>query len=149
MAPTTIVCFLAALAVPRAGAMQQHLHRHEQSIQAGDNNTFGLSWCPCVGIAGFGANVTVTIDDTKYPYLYTTDLGSSCQAWDAGKYPGSCDGGWANSEDWCSQKWCYVDPDNCKISSGPYESYYLPDATYHGKSLYYSYVTCNGTNTYN
>eukprot|EP00928_Gymnodinium_smaydae_P057635 TRINITY_DN40855_c0_g1_i1.p1 TRINITY_DN40855_c0_g1~~TRINITY_DN40855_c0_g1_i1.p1 ORF type:complete len:508 (+),score=72.16 TRINITY_DN40855_c0_g1_i1:56-1579(+) len=41
---------------------------------------------------------------------------------------------------WCSEKWCYVDPDNCDVRTA--KSYIFPD-----KDLYYSYETC-GTGNY-
>lgn len=134
---------LLALAASPSNALQHH-SPHVAIHSTSD--TYGSSKCRCVGVEGLSGNTTVTIDDKKIDGLYPNDLGSSCAAWDEGKYPGSCD--IDTPEDWCSQPWCYVDVDNCVVDSGPYESYYLPDGGYHGGSLYYSYLTCDGTNTY-
>jgi len=41
---------------------------------------------------------------------------------------------------WCSQHWCYIDPNNC-------ESIYSPSYVFPGRTLYYSYETC-GSNNY-
>jgi hypothetical protein len=73
---------------------------------------------------------------------YPADLGSHCEAWDEHVTPG-CPGA-----SWCSEKWCYVDPCNCNIDPLPKQSDYLGDAEYQGHSIYFSYVTCGGTDSY-
>jgi len=111
------------------------------------DETFGKQLCPCVGVNGLAGTTTVTIGNTKYPNLYPSDIGSACSAWDAGKYPGSCDGGTPAS--WCSNAWCYVDPCACDIGTNPSTSDYLAGATYESKQIFYSYATCGTDNTYN
>jgi len=123
-----------------AEALQQH------AVQVVGNGTkYGTS-CPCIGIEGLTGNTAVVVDNTTYPDRYPAEIGSRCEAWDEGKYPGSCDGN--NSADWCSQAWCYVDVDNCELEDGPYETHYLPYGQFRGHELYYSYLTCGSTNSY-
>jgi len=113
-----------------------------------DADKYGLESCPCVGIDGLEGFTDVYIGKTLSG-LYPADIGASCQAWDEGKYPGSCDGN--SSADWCSSAWCYVDNSSCTLpanSSGPYSSGYLPNGSFSGKPLFYSYVTCSTVNTY-
>jgi hypothetical protein len=111
-----------------------------------DEDKFGTEACPCVGIDGLKGSTDVIIGGTTYPDLYPADLGSSCEAWDDDKYPGSCDG--SAKADWCGKSWCYVNPNNCVVDSGPFKSTYIPHGEFQGSELYYSYVTCKSENTY-
>lgn len=114
-----------------------------------DAAKFGLSDCPCVGIDGVTGNTDVVIGGKIFPGKYPADIGSGCAAWDEGLYPGSCNS--SSPALWCSQKWCYVDKDNCVLpqgQKGPFSTDYLPGAKFQGKGLYYSYVTCGATNSY-
>ncbi|CAE7632094.1 GST1 [Symbiodinium necroappetens] len=46
---------------------------------------------------------------------------------------------------WCAEPYCFVDPCNCDLDVPPtLANSYLPDASYQGKGLWYSYVTCGG-----
>jgi len=92
--------------------------------------------CPCLtshpqGITpnsnGF---LDVTIGGTIYPY--SADYGTGCRAHD-NNYPPSCQG--TNRESWCTQQWCYVDPQDCNVAKTV--SSYFP-----GIDAYYSYVPC-------
>jgi len=143
MSTNAIFALSAVLAAPQTAALQQHVPHTSIMSQPGG---FGSDTCQCVGISGLGGNTTVTLDGTAVPDLYPTDLGSSCLAWDEGKFPGMCNT--STPEDWCSQPWCYVDFGNCVVETGPYESSYYTNGAFRGNSLYYSYVTCEGTNTY-
>lgn len=61
------------------------------------------------------------------------------QAWDDSLHP-MCHGKFPPK--WCKQRWCYVDPCSCNLKAPPKVTMYLPEATFTGKSLYYSYETC-------
>jgi len=108
---------------------------------------YGDPKCPCVGVAVSGIT-TVKIGNASYKGLYPAEIGSSCRDWDQGRYPGSCTGP-DDPLDWCENSWCYVDPCNCEIDKPTTPSDYLPDATYEGKQIHFSYATCGHNNTYN
>jgi len=107
---------------------------------------YGSKKCPCVGFDNVDGKTTVTIDkDTSADY--PADLGARCEAWDNKRHPHSCtaeDQDPGKGKGWCAQQWCYVDPCNCDIPVLPKTSAYLPDSTYQGKPVYYSYATCGG-----
>merc|ERR1719181_1574049 len=79
--------------------------------------------------------------------MYPSGVGSSCDAWDYNSHPDCAITGGVKP-DWCSQKWCYVDPCSCDLNSPPVTSAMLVGASYQGKPMYYSYATCGGTDTY-
>jgi len=72
----------------------------------------------------------VTIGGTIYPY--SADYGIGCRAHD-NNYPPLCQG--TNRQSWCTQQWCYVDPQDCNVAKTV--SSYFP-----GIDAYYSYVPC-------
>jgi len=108
---------------------------------------YGDPKCPCIGFDGLEGEVSVAIDGKNVQY--PADLAASCSAWDDGRHPLCLDGqkpGKGNG--WCAQSWCYVDICECDLPVLPKTSGYLPHATYMAKPLYFSYMTCGGTNTY-
>lgn len=100
--------------------------------------SYGLAECPCVGI-DWPKGEAVVLNLSSTAATYPMGIGSSCQAWDAGRHP-SCTG--SNPPSWCADAWCFVDACKCNISSIPKTSSYLPNSTYQGRTLYYSYATC-------
>jgi hypothetical protein len=115
---------------------------------------YGNAGCPCVGVEGLTGNTTVTINNTQYTNLYPTEIGSKCQAWDEGRFPDFCDNSdVATNKEWCAQSWCYVDPCNCDVDAmggkHPYMSRLFDGAVYEGKRIFYSYATCEDTESYN
>jgi len=108
--------------------------------------TYGNPKCPCVGFDNVNGVTKVAIDrDTQADY--PADLGARCDAWDNDRHPHSCveeDQKPGAGKGWCAQQWCYVDPCNCDIPVLPKTSAYLPDSTFQGKPVYYSYATCGG-----
>eukprot|EP00928_Gymnodinium_smaydae_P044766 TRINITY_DN2987_c0_g1_i1.p1 TRINITY_DN2987_c0_g1~~TRINITY_DN2987_c0_g1_i1.p1 ORF type:complete len:370 (+),score=46.95 TRINITY_DN2987_c0_g1_i1:64-1110(+) len=109
-----------------------------------DSDVWGNQDCPCIGVSnrtGF-SNANAEGSTVDYP----PGVGSHCKAWEQYvNYPG-CEGD--NPPSWCSTKWCYVDPCNCKLNDDPVISYSFPDAKYQGKSLFYSYSTCGGSDSW-
>jgi len=107
---------------------------------------FGDTRCPCIGFDNIeGETIVAFGDGTKASY--PADLGARCEAWDDGLSPACKEGaepGIGNG--WCAQKWCYVDSCNCDLPVLPKTSAYVPDATYRGKPVFYSYATCGGKN---
>ena len=88
-----------------------------------------------VGINGLG--------EFDYPVGYGI---GTCSQHDRHLAP-SCDG--INPPSWCSNNWCYVDPDNCKAglegtNEGGYDWSRTPDL----EIPPYSYETCGFANTY-
>jgi len=113
------------------------------------SSKYGITGCECVAIEGISGTTAVLVEGASYPDRYSMDTGSSCQAWDADRYPKECDNSGPSNSDWCSQSWCWVDHEKCTTVKFPSESQYMPHLTYHGKPLHYSYETCGGTNTFN
>lgn len=104
----------------------------------------GSAGCRCVGfddVAG-DVDVRIQVENTESLIKYPAEVGGSCKAWDKNRHP-LCKSG-DKSLPFCEQRWCYVDPCSCKLSEPPKVTMYLPDATFTGKSLYYSYATCRG-----
>lgn len=110
--------------------------------------TLSLVWsqtansnCPCLNSgADFGVTGALTPGIGGKRYNYGSSYGfASCAAHDSGKAP-FCTG---TSEDpmFCSESWCYVDPELCSTGLPPAQSAYFKD-------LFYSYSTCGSENTF-
>jgi hypothetical protein len=104
---------------------------------------WGAANCRCVGIGPQPGSTNVSIKGEQVPF--PADVGATCTAWEKDNHP-ECDGD--KAPDWCSQKWCYVDPCSCKLPTPPKTSSYVPEANYQGKPVYYSYATCGGKDSY-
>lgn len=98
------------------------------------NPKFGTHGCACIGFHDISGETTLTIKGAKT--AYPADLGSYCHTWDDGHHPECPDG------KFCKDKWCYVDPKECRLPTVPKVSAYMPDAKYQGLPIYYSYATC-------
>jgi len=112
-----------------------------------DTDVWGSNDCQCVGITNrTGFSIARAGADGENPVHYPPGVGSWCNAWEQYvDYPG-CTGD--NPPDWCSQKWCYVDPCQCNIADDPVITFSFPDAKYQGKALFYSYSTCGGSDSW-
>jgi len=107
---------------------------------------YGSADCPCIGVERVGAFVVkLTSGNSTFKTSYPASVGSSCSAWDRGRHP-ECKG--TSPPSWCTQQWCFVDGCNCKLTTPPKISSYMPNATFQGHQLYYSYATCGGTDTW-
>uniref|UniRef100_A0A7S1WJC4 Uncharacterized protein n=1 Tax=Alexandrium catenella TaxID=2925 RepID=A0A7S1WJC4_ALECA len=107
------------------------------------DNITGDDACECIGMSNMYGTVTAHINGSNYSY--PADLGTYCSDWDEDRHP-DCQG--SSQPDWCSQRWCYVDPCRCNIGTPPKVSTYLPKVTYRGKPLFYSYATCGQQDGY-
>lgn len=145
MALFATAAFSALFVVSPCGALQLESRK---TAAASWDVAYGDFACPCVGIVGLTGFTSVTIGVDTVVDMYPSDVGSSCDAWDDGRYPGLCIGNAYTDADWCSSKWCYVDPCNCNIATIPTPLDYLFGATYQGKRIFYSYATCASNNTY-
>mmetsp|Transcript_43449 Transcript_43449/g.81159 ORF Transcript_43449/g.81159 Transcript_43449/m.81159 type:complete len:278 (-) Transcript_43449:92-925(-) len=74
---------------------------------------------------------------------YPANLGSSCKAWDVSLYP-ACSAD--PPPDFCSAKWCFIDPCKCTIPVPPKKT--TQNYSWQGKQLYWSYATCGGADTF-
>jgi len=104
---------------------------------------YGKEGCKCVGIDVSKAVrpfPKIQVDDQANGVTasYPPELGTSCQAWDAGRHP-KCTGA-KDQPGFCMQSWCYVDP--CKCNAAFSASSYLPSWKYHKRPLHYSYEAC-------
>merc|ERR1719245_1736968 len=52
-----------------------------------------------------------------------------------------------SKQEWCSQKWCYVDPCECGLEVPPKISS-VQKVAFQGRPLYYSYATCGGVDSW-
>eukprot|EP00927_Polykrikos_kofoidii_P040841 TRINITY_DN34837_c0_g1_i2.p1 TRINITY_DN34837_c0_g1~~TRINITY_DN34837_c0_g1_i2.p1 ORF type:complete len:1865 (+),score=292.54 TRINITY_DN34837_c0_g1_i2:271-5595(+) len=116
-----------------------------------DPKNLGNPGCPCLGLAG-GGEITSRVVDLKAssqkrgpPVFarYLLQTGSSCDAWDGLLHPDCQVPPNDEKPAWCDQAWCFVDPCNCNAPGVTYQrSALFPDATYQGKALAFSYLTC-------
>jgi len=111
---------------------------------------FGSPRCRCVGLYNVPGTTDVHFDlaawgGAKEVVSYPGDVGTSCKAWDKDMHP-LCRS--SNPPDFCTAKWCYVDPCECDMLDIPKVSMYLPKASHSGKHLYYNYATCGSVDTF-
>lgn len=99
--------------------------------------SYGDNKCRCVGMDNLKGFYATQVNYHHVQYLAET--GASCEAWDNGKHPACQD---SVPPQWCSQKWCYVDPCSCNIDELPKAT--EAGITYQGNPAYWSYATCGG-----
>jgi hypothetical protein len=117
-----------------------------------DCQSFGAPGCRCVGAEYPGegdisvAAVLVSASGEAAagssgarPATFPASLGSRCKAWDNASHP-LCQAGRGGA--WCNKKWCFVDPGSCNVSTAPRATTYLPEASFRGRQLHYSFATC-------
>jgi len=104
----------------------------------------GTPGCRCIGFDNIPGSTDIRIG--KEVISYPAEIGGSCRTWDTDLHP-ECKKGQEN-EPWCQAKWCYVDPCECNLKQPPKVTMYLPEASFTGKSLYYSYETCGSPDTF-
>jgi len=97
--------------------------------------------CPCLTSHGNALDSYLDAEGDLYydGHLYPSDYGLSCKDHDADLAP------FCNTDDnpeFCSEQFCYVDPDDCSYPL-VYLSGYFPDS-----NLYYSYQTCGANGTF-
>jgi len=114
-----------------------------------DASIVGNEACRCIGVANSSGSVVATYPQGHLSIgaIYPSDVGSHCATWDLHSGP-DCVATGGPQPDYCSQQWCYVDPCSCGLDSPPTTSLMLPGATYHGKTLYFSYATCGGEDSF-
>jgi len=99
----------------------------------------GKDECKCIGINGEEGSVEFVISEAQV--AVPADTGTKCGAWDLTTNP-ACRGNTSRIPEWCTKRWCFVDPCSCPLATPPKTSSYLPHARLGGKSVYYSYDTC-------
>lgn len=104
----------------------------------------GATSCRCIGFDNIPGTTEITIGDKNVDY--PAEIGGSCKAWDWDVHP-LCQQGTA-SPPWCKARWCYVDPCSCSLDASPKVTMYLPESSFTGKALYYSYETCGAKDTF-
>mmetsp|Transcript_23094 Transcript_23094/g.65643 ORF Transcript_23094/g.65643 Transcript_23094/m.65643 type:complete len:343 (+) Transcript_23094:95-1123(+) len=132
------------IAAPAAAVSVDHVALRSKPVVA----HFGDTRCPCIGFDNIQGETLVSFGD-KTQAASPADLGARCEAWDDGRNPACKEGeepGIGNG--WCGQKWCYVDSCNCDLPVMPKVSTYVPDATYRGKPIFFSYATCGGKDSW-
>lgn len=137
-------------AVYQPGALYQTLPLYYSYSTCGATDTWtvgapdvGQQGCRCIGLDGMPGVMDVKIDGSTVQY--PAEMGGTCQAWDAVNHP-TCMG--PDKADWCTKKWCYVDPCACNAAAPPKSAQFLGDATFQGRNVFWSYATCGETDTY-
>lgn len=100
---------------------------------------YGDMQCPCMAIVNVDgyANMSLPGADAEVDVAtYPADFGSTCQAWDVGRWEDPDKGPQSYGK-----KWCFVDPCTCSLPSSPPDGY-LPSATVNGRPVHVSYATC-------
>jgi len=97
----------------------------------------------CIGIDQTEGEALATISGKTVPY--PSDVGAHCGDWDFGTHP-LCKG--SSPPEWCTKKWCYIDPCQCDISAIPKTMSYFPSALYKNKPVFWSYETCGNADIY-
>mmetsp|Transcript_97725 Transcript_97725/g.309894 ORF Transcript_97725/g.309894 Transcript_97725/m.309894 type:complete len:467 (-) Transcript_97725:323-1723(-) len=120
-----------------------------------DSLTWGRTECQCVGfteLSGFAVahapqsgNGTDEAASTL-DFNLSASVGSTCKAWDDGAHP-ACQGS-GSKPDWCTKRWCLVDPCKCGLDTPPKISTYFTGAKWLTHQVYYSYAACGETDTY-
>lgn len=148
---------LVAAALLRLAAAT-HVVQNKNGLRASSRSTaplYGNPGCQCVGLDNVKGEVQVLVNEKYGKMPFPAETGASCDTWETvGPHP-DCEQGtdrnYTRKKDkdpsWCFEPWCYVDPCKCNIGT-PVVSAYLPDATYQGHPVYYSYATCGAKDTY-
>jgi hypothetical protein len=121
-------------------------------------NTYGLDECPCIlGLGNVAGHTELTFPaQSLAPTLATNfvdvrfpgDYGTRCMAWENGVHPNCLNGSIPGiDKDWCTMKWCFVDPCNCNLPVPPRAASTMVNGTYRGRKLFYSYLTCDNEDT--
>ncbi|CAJ1406484.1 unnamed protein product [Effrenium voratum] len=110
--------------------------------------SFGDPKCPCVGMAGLEGKTTVRLSP-NVTAEYPADFAARCAAWDDARNSLSCLEGQepGKGKGFCAEPWCFVDPCNCELDEPATKAPptgYLPEGSYQGHGLWYSYKTCGG-----
>lgn len=100
----------------------------------------GKAGCQCIGIDWPDGYQNLTLNGQKA--IYPQSMGTSCEPWDYARHP-DCKG--SHSPSWCRKSWCFVDACHCDLNTLPKTSSYLPNTTFQGRKVYYSYATCGDT----
>jgi len=105
---------------------------------------YGQQNCRCVGFGGRLNGQAVRYIDDHEEASYDSNVGSICAAWEMDAHPDCKTAG--AKPGWCSQKWCYVDPCSCNTGVPP-KAVMMENAfeRFQGKTAYFSYETCGGT----
>ena len=119
--------------------------------------------CPCINPWDYYNNSlsvdNCTLSNGEEGYLlqfqsqesidcYPKEYGASCQNWDGLYRAKQCAGnGYDKEGSYCSSKWCFVDPLNCKILYQ--QSTLVVDVNAMDNVVYASYETCGNINAYN
>ncbi|CAJ1441525.1 unnamed protein product [Effrenium voratum] len=110
-----------------------------------ETNPTGLSSCPCVEWVDLstykvGDEVHYKPEGQSTSYVYPLNYGSlQCEAHDLNLPPFCSDDA---APAWCTQKWCYVDPNNCQGTTA-YRSVLFANS-----NAFYSYATCGESNEF-
>eukprot|EP00930_Biecheleria_cincta_P018812 TRINITY_DN1452_c0_g2_i1.p1 TRINITY_DN1452_c0_g2~~TRINITY_DN1452_c0_g2_i1.p1 ORF type:complete len:668 (-),score=215.43 TRINITY_DN1452_c0_g2_i1:49-1848(-) len=104
----------------------------------------GLQKCSCIGFDNAPGTMKLQIGAASV--TYPAETGGTCGAWDMDSNPLCAVKG--EKPDFCTKKWCFVDPCSCDIGALPKVSAALFDVSFAGKKVYYSYETCGDMDVY-
>jgi hypothetical protein len=93
-----------------------------------DEAHWGNDKCRCIGIDGQEGKTEMEYEGKEFSY--PADVGARCDDWEHDNHP-ECKGD--KAPDWCSQKWCYVDPCSCDLSTPSKPTQFLKHASFQAK----------------
>lgn len=139
LAAVVFLGFYAANSVALNTILGANMSRFRGSCEHNPQGpSYGNNKCRCIGVDNLKGYYAAQV---QYHHVqYNAETGASCEAWDQGKDP-RCQG--SVPPQWCSQKWCYVDPCSCDLDVLPKQT--VTGVEYQGTPAYWSYATCGGT----
>jgi len=137
---------LASLALFASLALMASAVQPPQSVaflgmNASQPGKLGNSKCQCVGIDNLKG--WMSLNFAPYHIQYPIETGASCEAWEENRHP---DCKVKDAPEWCTQKWCYVDPCTCDLEILPKQT--VVGVKYQGSPAYWSYNTCGGKDAF-
>lgn len=109
---------------------------------------YGQEDCRCIGIDGRNPGKAFLYVNDEDVAEYSINVGARCEAWEHDAHPACLKDG-AEKPEWCSMKWCFVDPCKCKTkmppkaAAGPNK-----DMMFEGKVAHWSAATCGNVDTW-
>lgn len=113
----------------------------EPPLEGASFGQLGMFNCPCIGLDIPGVlELVVGLARVKV----SATLGSSCASLE---HPTLCTGV-GPRPDWCTGKWCFVDPCKCSLLVPPKPALMAPNLTFgpDKRPAFYSAATCNARN---
>lgn len=90
-----------------------------KDMWADEAPAIGSAGCRCIGFDNIPGTIDIKLKGSggkTRTVSYPAEIGGTCSSWDEGVHP-MCKG--KKPPQWCTERWCYVDPCSCKLSEHP------------------------------